>query len=662
VPAGAVKPRPYIRFSPAHFPAGVSGGTSIAEDVLATLWLVAKVALLLAGLLLPGAVIARALHLPRTVATSFAGSAVALYLTVLALQFSGVTISLVSLAAGLALISGVAAIGGARLSRRASTPGPSHSGDTPGSAFQPAVPFVPRMGKWTPLYVLVWAGILLRAWQNPLAGPDIEFRWSFLAEQMLRYGTLDFYPPRSAGDFLRYFWVESIPPGASALHAWAFACAGKASATFTLPALILQIWSLHELVWRTAEWFAGVRAARLAVLAAAACPLLTWSVLLGQETGLTALALAGIAFALLGWEQTRAREWPVLLGLFATLGASAREYGLIFPVLAAAGIVAGRGNLRAWIGFASLGVIGVVWALRTWALTGNPFYSLSVGGAFPINERFVAWIKNDAQALGDVLYSVAGWQDIARYLLLFAPPALIGWAWLGLSAVRGSRPALWGFGAVAAVVGVWISSVPFTNGGLFYSMRVLSPALALGSIAAGVALASSPWSRPAYARAAPALLAALVLATLIPTLALPQNHWQTPWREWPAFKRPSEAPVAPEETVAAIIKLWAAGPGASPVGIIVADSPGFQRRFAPTGLRVIPFWSPQADSLFDATLPPAEVARRWRESGITHLVITKWQVNLDFFNRNSRWNRPPFRAELVAETSRTWIYAIRAGE
>src|SRR5687768_8242951 len=63
--------------------------------------------------------------------------------------------------------------------------------------------------------------VFWRAWHEPLAGPDIEFRWSFLAEQMLRLGTLDFYPPRSAGDFFSYFWVESIPPGVAALHAWA---------------------------------------------------------------------------------------------------------------------------------------------------------------------------------------------------------------------------------------------------------------------------------------------------------------------------------------------------------------------------------------------------------------------------------------------------------
>src|SRR6185436_4657850 len=97
----------------------------------------------------------------------------------------------------------------------------------------------------------------------------IEFRWSFLAEQMLRIGSLEFYPPVSAEDFLSYFWAESIPPGASALHAWAYACAGGVRSIWTMPAVVLQMASLHEILWRTAARIGGISAARFACLAAA---------------------------------------------------------------------------------------------------------------------------------------------------------------------------------------------------------------------------------------------------------------------------------------------------------------------------------------------------------------------------------------------------------
>ena len=44
-------------------------------------------------------------------------------------------------------------------------------------------------GWWTPLYALFWIAVLLRVWHAPLNGPDVEFRWGWLAEQMLGLGS-----------------------------------------------------------------------------------------------------------------------------------------------------------------------------------------------------------------------------------------------------------------------------------------------------------------------------------------------------------------------------------------------------------------------------------------------------------------------------------------
>src|SRR5690606_6391969 len=88
-------------------------------------------------------------------------------------------------------------------------------------------------------------------------------------------------------------------------------------------------------LWRLGARIGGAPAARYACLAAAACPFLTWSAGLGQETGLTALSTIGMAFALHSWTGARQARWAALAGIFAALGASAREYGLVFPALAA---------------------------------------------------------------------------------------------------------------------------------------------------------------------------------------------------------------------------------------------------------------------------------------------------------------------------------------
>lgn len=609
-------------------------------DAFTALWPAGRVVLLLAGLLGPGAAWMWALRLPISVATAFCSSAVALYASVLALQFASVRISLGSLTTVLVVI-GLAAV----LARRWTCPGPAR--DDPVD-----FPVERRLSKWVwvPPCALFWIAVGWRAWHEPLAGPDVGFRWSFLAEQMLRIGSLDFYPPRSAMDFTSYFWVESVPPGVSALYAWAYACAGGAKAAWTVAAVLLQLGSMHELLWRTAEKIGGARAAHFACLAAAATPLLTWSFLLGQETGMTALSLIGLAFAVLELRRSGEPKWAALAGLFALLGTSAREYGVVFPLLGAAGLLVARANRRSWLTFGGLAAVGAIWPLRTLLLTGNPFYSLAVGGV-PTNARFLAWIEHDAATLGDTLHHLSGWRDVARYLILFAPGAILGGGVLAFGAIRGNSATRWALGSGLAIGALWYLSVRYTNGGLFYSLRVAAPALGLASLAAGIGLAAP--TSPALGRASPVLLTLIMVATFAGTLTLPQNPWRNSIATWRVFA-PKVTEEKPDEIVA-IVRRSAEGQP-----LVLADAPGFQGTFVPAGIRVVPLWSPQADWLFDLSLTPEAAARGWRNSGFTHIIITKFQTNLDFFNTRSRWAQPPFKVQLVGETSLNAVFAIRA--
>lgn len=618
--------------------------------------LVPRFIILLAGLLVPGGAWMRTLRVPVTLSNSFVGSAFALFVTVLALQLGNVAISFGTLGAGLLALTLLA-----RIARRKSD---ATAGET--SLLHRVRNYNPLtgMGGWTPIYFLFLAAALWRAWHEPLAGPDIEFRWGFLAEQMLRLGSLDFYPPRSSEDFFSYFWVETIPPGASALHAWAYACAGSSNAAWTIPSVFLQLWAVHDIVWRIAERIGGVPAARFACLAAAACPLLTWSILIGQETGLTAISLLGIVYAFTMWSAARTSGWAALAGIFAAVGAASREYGLVFPALAFTGLIVLRTDRRAWFAFLAASAVSLIWPLRSWILTGNPFYSLSFGDMFHVNERFVAWIEQEAGDLGTVLKTAAGWSDIARYVLLYAPLAVIGWMALVIATLRGRREAAFALVGTLVVLALWVMSIRYTNGGLFYSLRVTSPALAVGALAGGIALASVATSRPGRAGAINALVALAVVALLPATLALPHDPWHAP-REWPAVKHRTPLPLGTtDETVNVILHALSRSTSseARTAAVVLADGPGYQRRFLPTGIRVAPLWSPQADWLFDRQLAPAEASRRWQQSGVTHLIVSKWKPNLDFLNTRSRWTLPPFQVQLVGETKTTAVFAIRAIE
>ncbi len=609
-------------------------------ETLAPVWLWPRLALLLAGLLVPGAALLRALRLPRSIGLCFASSAVVIYGCALALDFLGFRLSLGSLTFTLAVITTVARL----VARRICPPTSANLEDDPPWH----APFT-RLGALTPVMLLFWAVVGFLLWREPLAGPDIQFRWAFLPAQWLRHGNLDFYPPVSPTDFLSYFWVESIPPGVAGLHAWAFACGGSFSPAWTIPVTALQFLALHDLAWRTAAAVAGEDAARPAAALAAACPLLVWSCRLGQETGLTTLAALGLALALLRWRSTSRPAWAAAAGLVAVLGAMTREYGLVFPALAVAALLFGRATRATWIAFALAALpLALAWPARCVLRTGNPFYSLDFAGLLPVNAVFVAWLNHHRAVFGAALADRAGWLYVLRWLALGAAPALTGWIVLLVAARRQRRAAFAGV-AIATLLGLWFLSVPYTIGGLFYSLRVASPALALGAVAAGVLVA-----RARFVAVRSALPAALVLVTLPFTLLLPQNPARIPLRDWPAPWRlaPPAAPGGGEQIVPAIL--------AQHPSVVLTDSPGFQPLLAPHGVSAIPFWSPQAAWLFDPQLSPADAARRWRESGLHVVVLSKFAPAVAFVNRHARWGGPPFRLQVLGENPGFMILGVDA--
>jgi hypothetical protein len=600
----------------------------------------ARLVLLCAGLMLPGAAWARTLRVPRTVATSFAGSVLALYVSVLLLQACSIPIGLASLATTLLALS-VAGFAAAAWRDRQGAAQPATASASPFALFR-------GLGWWSIAYAVFWALALWRAGHEPLNGPDIEFRWGLLPEQMLRLGSLDFYPPRSADDFANYFWAESIPPGVAALHGWAFACAGRFAPAWTIPGVVLQLWAVHELLWHTAETLGGRTAARCAVLALAATPLLTWAVLLGQETGLLAVATTGLIYAAAGWQRERQPGWAALAGSFAVLGAAGREYGLAWLAFGAVGLLFGRASPRAWTVYAALALLGLLWPLRTFLLTGNPLYSQTIGG-WPVNLRFGEWLDRGVADRSALLRRADDWATIARYLLSYAPLAVPGWLALAWSASR--RGAGGVLVMTAGILVLWFWSVSHSDGGLFYSIRVATPALVAAALGAALVLATPP-TRPAVGLT---ILGALVAAGVPAALALPANPWTTAARGWPAFTTPVPLRQGPaDETVALVLR-------ASGVRVVVTDGPGFGRRFAPTGVRAIPLWSPQADWLFDPALGAEDAARRQRETGVTHLLIRKLAPNVRFLN--DRLRRPdgrlPFRLLPAGETPHWALFAIQ---
>lgn len=589
-----------------------------------------RLALLLGGLLLPGSMLLRALRLPWSLAAAFSTSAATLYVGVLIFAWTGAVISLTTLVAALGFV--------ALLGRLV----PARPGITQISS---SFACFTQMGWWLPLYGAFWLIVAWRLGVHPLNGPDVAFRWSWLAEQMLQFGSLDFYPPRSGEDFVRYFWAESIPPGVAGLYAWAYACGGSTHALWTSPVVALQLLAVHELVWRLASRWGGEVVARRAVLLAAACPLLTWAVLLGQETGLTALAVAGMVWSLSHLRDDHGHRWAVLAGGFSIVAASTREYGVIFPVAAISATVWLQApRSQTWLLAAVALPVALAWPLRVWLLTDNPFYSLNVFGLFATNPVFMAWNDTLRGPASEALGSAENWASLARYLTLWALPVLAGLVALVFLLVQRLREARIVAVFVGLVFCLWFVSVAYTAGGLFYSLRVLSPAFALLAVMAAYGLGFLV-QHLAVARYATIALVLVVLESLPKTLVLPENPYRLGVHEWPraAAQFPAVVRTVNEALLARVQPL-------SGRRRILSDHAGLPRIFAPIGTEVAPLWSPEVAWLFDGTLEPEVVAQRWQQSGLRYLVLGKTGATAGFMQTYARWRAPYFTLQPVAET------------
>lgn len=609
------------------------------ESILAT----ARALLLPLGLLVPGAALLSAVRLPRTLGTCFVASSALLFLAVVAFAGTHVPISGPTLGAALAAIT-LACLIIARVRRAPpEEPGTGHE------IF--AVAWWRELGPWSAFYLIIAAVLATRLVLQPLNGPDVFFRWGWLPEQMLRTGGLDFYPPRSDADFARYFWPEAIPPGVAGLYAWARACWPSPLGASVVVAL--QILALHEFVFRTGWLIGGRIAARGAVLLVAATPLLNWSLLLGQETGLTALGAVGLALGFLLWRDTRNHRWIVFAGLGAALAASAREYGVAFGFAGALAFAVSRAGWRPIAMFAGVAFAATIaWFGRVAALTGNPLYSLDFLG-LPVNPVFSAYVAHTASLHGGTLSSMAGAWELARHLARWALPALVGGLAVALRWRRVGVNARWLAWFALPAVPLWAASVGFTAGGLFYSLRVLAPTLALLAVFAGGAIAQLSGARAQ--RLVALALGLLILESIPKTLVLPENPYRMPLGDWLTAGNRLNREVA--NGGAELRRTLAALPARSP---ILTESAGLERLLASDGVEVRPLWSPAVAWLFDEQLSPPDVAARWQAAGCRIVVLTRGSVGADFLFRRARWRAPWFTLKEIATPGPYLVLEITA--
>ena len=452
----------------------------------------------------------------------------------------------------------------------------------------------------------------------PLMGPDMQFRWDLLPQQLLSLGRFDYYPPLIPADFRTYFFVDGIPPLVSFTYWWLYAAAGRYLPALISLAVAAQFACTLAFTYGTASILFSRRAGVLAAAMLSASPLFFRSVVLGQETGLTALSIAATLYCIVSARDRDDARAMVSAGLAASLCALSREYGWIALIAGVIALAWRKQSAKQIAVFcaAALAAAGP-WYLRNWMLAGNPFYSLRFAG-FNVNAIHDSILHYYDASFGVQRWTAGSWVNVLLFLTVVSVFQILA----GIpGGVRRFRRHGYLF-VIALLLGlVWIQSIGFTSGGVETSTRVLSPVLAVLSLTAAAML--EPLTR--RGRAAAALFVFILLCqawTAVQGAVYPKEAYTLPVSQWLASAFPQVPPPAEFQVRDPLAKVFPPGYR------VLSDSAYLHASMVGTGVEVVPVWSPEVRFLFSAT--PEEAERQLRALHIGSVVCYPKTTNMAY--------------------------------
>ncbi len=490
--------------------------------------------------------------------------------------------------------------------------------------------------------VLMGCVMAVRVTMAPLSGFDTIFRWEFLAKRMLVEANLDFYPPMSAEDYNNYVFPDGIAPLVSTAYWWLYAAIGRPEPWITSGFVLMQWAVVIGFAWQFATNLAGPSAGWIAASVLAGSAFLVRQVGIGQEAGALTISLVGMMSVLSATGRNHHRS-AVAGGLLAGMGALTREYGGVFIVI---GVVMQGWHWResrfllAFIGVAA--AVAVPWYLRNLIRCGNPFHSLNVVG-FPPASPVMAGMLEIYKAH---LYSTwEQWQS-ATLDCAFTMPIVIG---IGIIAtILFLRQTGYIAIAIAIIVSLWYHSIGYTAGGLLYSVRVLTPAISLATVAIGL-LGRRFLSNQSTAWCITGMLTFAALWGIAMSSSFPFNFPPQQFSEVPSAFIALYPKAFKEQSLAQLVKTL--NPESSR---ILSESAYSLAVMVEAGHPGVPMWSPEVSYLFDGVTTSDECLRRLKSSGINYLEFFPNSPN-NLFLSNHGFFRDGVQLQVVSQNE---IFAI----
>lgn len=592
-------------------------------------WLAAAVVLFL----LPGWVLARRLAATPVTLSAFLASAAMLFNVALLLHVIGWPLHAGTIAPALAGLAAFCWLIPQQSPAR--TPAPA------------------SMARWDLLWLVAPAlallSIIARAAIDPLSGYDNLFRWDYLARLIRFRESFAGYPPVSAADFELYAWCDGIPPLVPLLNFWIYAITGSVAPSLTVARVVGEALLLRGVVYRYGELLWDRRGGLIAAAALSTSALAVWGVAMGQETGLTAIALVAMLYFLELHFRDRSLRPVFWAAIAAAVGALARDYTTVFPLLGLLVLVGRRAELRAIALFTlTTAALAAPWYLRNWTITGNPLYPHTLGGIFPgnaVHDEYMRYVAEYWTPFGGPLNP--SW--IPLVLAALAGALIVGGS-IGIA--RASRLRWPGLLSIAVVVVLWAVSLPQTAGGWIYASRVLLPAL-------GVLAAFSGWCASAGRHVRVLVLVGVTLASVDAARRawfLPADAFASPWSLSFDSWRTSRAGV--NRIIGAGI--WSSLVQKAQGAGIVVDHPAYHAVLTVQGATAVPLFSPALRPAFNDDVAFDAVLTQLREANIRFLALSRGSPMTErLLSAHPFWDTLRDRYQPIVKVGVLWVYDLQ---
>ncbi len=334
----------------------------------------------------------------------------------------------------------------------------------------------------------------------------------------------------------------------------------------------------------------------------------------------------------------------------AGIGALSREYGLIFIIMIIPVLISMRIPIRHAVKCLLLAIIiSCPFYIRNILIFNNPFYPLSLFGLLPHNQIHQSIMEEYGRQFS--LFSNSNYLlDALKFAIIGLPIQLIALFTAWKSRIE-NKTAFYSYSL--AIIAIWAYSTKYTCGGIYYSMRVLTPAIIAVSILSGPFIANFAKTAKIPDKIFKFICIAMLLVSFIFALTLPINPFAMNPKKW--FKVAFEERKGIEEMAFKYAEFL---PDNS---LVLSDSALYQSqlyRKSNRRVQLIPVWTPEMIFLFNDGFTFDEKITILKKSGITHIMRTNESANNDLFERHEFFKKYPQKLREVIRGPDSQVFAI----